>query len=167
MLLASRSPAALGRHSSARSRALAPRQRLLARAQQESNNGALSSADQVPIGCARYTVSLKKPLGIVLEQDAKSGNIFVVEVKAGGSAALDGRVRVGDQLIATTGVTYSREEDYNGATVRQGQQVVRMRVMGESFKTVSAAIGSHPGHMPVTLELQACDPGAGIAPGPK
>lgn len=28
----------------------------------------------------------------------------------------------------------------------------------QSFKAVSAAIGSHPGHMPVTLEFQKCDP---------
>jgi hypothetical protein len=26
----------------------------------------------------------------------------------------------------------------------------------QSFKTVSAAIGSHPGHMAVTLEFQRC-----------
>lgn len=37
-----------------------------------------SGCAQLPIGCARYSVSLKKPLGMVLEQDVKSGNIFVV-----------------------------------------------------------------------------------------
>ncbi|KAG2431687.1 hypothetical protein HYH02_013264 [Chlamydomonas schloesseri] len=118
---------------------------------------ATSSQDQIPLGCARYSVSLKKPLGVVLEQDVKSGNIFVVEVKAGGSAALDGRVKVGDQLIATSGVIYTTESDYGGAMVKGGQQLVRLRVAGETFKTVSAAIGSHPGHMPVTLEFQRCD----------
>ena len=32
---------------------------------------------QVPPGCARYSVKLSKPLGLVLEED-KFGNIFVV-----------------------------------------------------------------------------------------
>lgn len=31
-----------------------------------------------PPGCSRYTVELRKPLGIVLEQKDKSGDIFVV-----------------------------------------------------------------------------------------
>ncbi|GIL58643.1 hypothetical protein Vafri_13647 [Volvox africanus] len=135
----------------------APRVRL----QAASNNG--QSVDQVPIGCSRYSVALKKPLGIVLEQDVKSGNIYVVEIKRDGSAARDGRVKVGDQLIATSGVIYTTESDYGGATVKGGQQVVRLRVQGEAFKTVSAAIGSHPGHMAVTLDFQRCDPGAGLS----
>lgn len=117
----------------------------------------------MPLGCSRYTVQLKKPMGLVLEQDSKTGNIFVVEIKPDGSAARDGRLSVGDQLIATSGVVYTRESDYGGATVKGGQQVVRMLVLGETFKTVSAAIGSHPGHIPVTLEFQRCDP-SGLAP---
>ncbi|GIL77024.1 hypothetical protein Vretifemale_6539, partial [Volvox reticuliferus] len=133
----------------------------LVRMRAASNNG--QSVDQVPIGCSRYSVALKKPLGIVLEQDGKSGNIYVVEVKPEGSAARDGRVKVGDQLIATSGVIYTTESDYGGATVKGGQQVVRLRVQGEAFKTVSAAIGSHPGHMAVTLEFQRCDPGLGLS----
>ncbi|GFR42070.1 hypothetical protein Agub_g2891, partial [Astrephomene gubernaculifera] len=138
-----------------------PRLQLRVRAEQQAS-GNLQSADQVPIGCSRYSVSLRKPLGIVLEQDVKSGNIFVVEVKTEGSAVRDGRVRVGDQLIATSGVIYTTESDYQGAIVKGGQQVVRLRVAGEAFKTVSAAIGSHPGQMPVTLEFQRCDPGVGV-----
>lgn len=37
----------------------------------------------------------------------------------------------GDQLIATSGITYSKEEDYNGAKVKKGQQVVRLNVIGQ------------------------------------
>jgi hypothetical protein len=37
----------------------------------------------------------------------------------------------GDQLIATSGVVYTKESDYGGAKVKMGQQVVRMTVMGE------------------------------------
>lgn len=38
---------------------------------------AMLPAPQVPPGCKRYTVSLRKPLGLVLEQDAKTGGIYV------------------------------------------------------------------------------------------
>lgn len=92
----------------------------------------------VPIGCARYTVVLKRPLGVVLEEKGglirvvrwfsapERGNGFhspqVVDLRApaaaccvaqaevvpGSSAAQEGQVRVGDQLIATSGVTYNR-----------------------------------------------------------
>lgn len=37
----------------------------------------------------------------------------------------------GDQLIATTGVTYGKEEYYGGAKVRKGQQVVRISALGQ------------------------------------
>jgi hypothetical protein len=109
----------------------------------------------------------------------------------------------GDQLIATSGVTYGRIDDYGGAAVRNQQQIVRMSVIGEvgcnspfasahhltiqhmasmrlrrhqrcalcdvasvrlqTMKTVSAAIGSHPGHIPVTLEFQKCDPVSAVS----
>lgn len=51
----------------------------------------------------------------------------------------------GDQLIATSGVTYNSSDTYGEVNVKKGQEVVRLRVQGETFKTVSAAIGSHPG----------------------
>lgn len=37
----------------------------------------------------------------------------------------------GDQLIATSGVIYTSESDYGGATVKGGQKLVRLRVQGE------------------------------------
>eukprot|EP00879_Flechtneria_rotunda_P010767 GHRR01011250.1.p1 GENE.GHRR01011250.1~~GHRR01011250.1.p1 ORF type:complete len:191 (+),score=35.41 GHRR01011250.1:62-634(+) len=114
----------------------------------------------IPSGCSRYSISVKKPLGLVLEQNKETGSITVVELHPEGNAAKTGLVSVGDQLIATSGITYSKEEDYNGAKVKMGQKVVRMTVLGQSFKTVSAAIGSHPGHMEVKLELQRCSPEA-------
>lgn len=49
--------------------------------------------------------------------------------------ALDGNIchtfLQGDQLIATSGVTYSKTADYNGASVKMGQEVVRLQVQGE------------------------------------
>ena len=57
--------------------------------------------DKVPPGCARYEVKLKRPLGLVLEED-KQGNIFVVEIVEDGNASKAGLVNVGDQLLYTS-----------------------------------------------------------------
>ncbi|KAL6762694.1 hypothetical protein V8C86DRAFT_2513596 [Haematococcus lacustris] len=124
-----------------------------------STNGVTDSlAQEVPPGCSRYTVKLTKPMGLVLQQDTKTLAITIADIKPDGSAAkAPERMCVGDQLIATSGVTYDREADY-GVMVKMGQKVVRLMVQGETFKTVSAAIGSHPGHIPVTLEFQRCEP---------
>jgi hypothetical protein len=69
----------------------------------------------------------------------------------------------GDQLISTSGVTYTRTEDYGGVQVRKGQEIVTLNCTAESFKTVSAAIGSHPASIPVRLTFQRCDPVAAAA----
>lgn len=37
----------------------------------------------------------------------------------------------GDQLIAVSGVTYTKEADYGGAAVKMGQKIVRITVRGE------------------------------------
>lgn len=47
-----------------------------------------------PPGCSRYTVKLRKPLGLVLQQDASTNNITVAEVTPEGAAAKTGLVGV-------------------------------------------------------------------------
>jgi len=50
------------------------------------------------------TTSLKKPMGIVFEEnDSKFGGIFVLEISEGASAEADGSVQPGDQLISVGG----------------------------------------------------------------
>ena len=50
------------------------------------------------------TVSLKKPMGIVFEENDKpDGGIYVSEVKEGGIAEQDGSIKTGDQLVAVNG----------------------------------------------------------------
>jgi hypothetical protein len=98
----------------------------------------LSADDLAPAGCERIKVALKKPLGLVLESN-KAGDIFVVEVLPDGSAAKDGRIQAGDQLIATSAVIYTSEDDYGGVTVKTGQQRVRLLVKGEKFDTGARA----------------------------
>ena len=96
---------------------------------------AVSADDMPPAGCERIRVSLKKPLGLVLEQNRASLDIFVVEVLPDGSAAKDGRIAVGDQLIATSAIVYQSEEDYGGVSVKKGMSMVRLLCKGESFDT--------------------------------
>ncbi|GAQ80282.1 hypothetical protein KFL_000500350 [Klebsormidium nitens] len=113
--------------------------------------------DIPPPGCSRVKLTLGKPLGIVLEED-KAGNIFIAEVFPEGNAFKSGLVDVGDQLIAVSAVVYNTSERYGEVEVQKGQEKVRLSVRGESFKTVMAAIGSHPAYIKVDLEIQKCEP---------
>jgi hypothetical protein len=40
--------------------------------------------------------------------------------------------------------------------VRKGQEIVKLNCINESFKTVSAAIGTHPASIPVVMTFQRC-----------
>ena len=119
-------------------------------------SGDRASSPPPPPGCGRYEVTLKKPLGLVLEENVKGEGIYCVEVVPNGAADLDGQVRQGDQLIATSGYIYTTEQKYQDNIVRGGERLVRLATRGERFDTVMAAIRSHPGHVPVTLEFQRC-----------
>ncbi|KAH7620200.1 hypothetical protein NADE_002830 [Nannochloris sp. 'desiccata'] len=124
---------------------------------QSAPSVAEQSIDQIPTGCSRYSVSLGKPLGLVLEERKSTGTIIVAEIVPGGNAERSGVISVGDQLIATSGYTRNTEQIYNDITVRGGEQIIRLPVRGESFDTVLAAISSHPGNFQVKLEFQQCE----------
>ena len=113
----------------------------------------MSADDLTPAGCERIRLSLKKPLGIVLEQNKTSLDIFVVEVLPDGSAAKDGRIEAGDQLIATSAIVYASEEDYGGVSVKKGMSMVRLLCKGESFDT-----GERPGEPRAALRPAAHAP---------
>ena len=99
-------------------------------------------------------MTLEKPLGLVLEE--RRGGVFVGEVDSEGRCAEE--VRVGDELVQTSGVVYTNSEDYGGVQVKKGREKVMMPTRGETFNTVMAAIGSHPGHETVVLEFLRPDP---------
>ncbi len=124
---------------------------------ESSPSVAEQSMDQVPAGCSRYSVSLGKPLGLVLEENKSTGTIVVAEIVPGGNAEKSGVITVGDQLIATSGYTRTTEQMYGEIAVRGGEQIIRLPVRGESFDTVLAAISSHPGNFQVKLEFQQCE----------
>lgn len=48
----------------------------------------------VPPGCSRYSISIKKPLGLVLEQNKQTGVITIAEISPEGNAAKTGLVSV-------------------------------------------------------------------------
>ncbi|PSC69815.1 PDZ domain [Micractinium conductrix] len=134
--------------------------RLTARAEVEQA-AATASGDQsdgeVPPGCARYTVELPKPLGLVLEEGPGGRGVYVAEIAAEGNAArLAPQIGVGDELIATSGMVYTSEQEYGEITVRGGEQVVRLNVRNNDFKTVMAAIGSIKPPRTVVLDFQSC-----------
>ena len=85
---------------------------------------------QAPPGCSRYTVELRKPLGLALEEDG-AGGIKVAEVHADGNAALDGTIAAGDTLISTSAITWTRESEYQGNMVHSGEKRVVLNVQGE------------------------------------
>ncbi|KAG2433131.1 hypothetical protein HYH02_012832 [Chlamydomonas schloesseri] len=87
---------------------------------------------QAPAGARVFTVSLKKPLGLVLTE--RCGRIEVESVAAGGHAAAAG-VAAGDELLATT----ARAQ--GGQAIRG--QLVLLPAGGQAFKTVAAAIKSN------------------------
>lgn len=122
---------------------------------------ALSTADfeenaTPPPGCSRYTVNIKKPLGLVFEQDTKTLVVRVAELSPDGAAERAG-VGIGDQLLATSGVVYGATEEYGEVQVKKQQARVRLSARGETLKTIGAAISSHPGAWDVTLEFQRCE----------
>ena len=111
--------------------------------------------DKPPPGCSRYEVRIKKPLGLVLEED-KTGKIFVAEILEDSNAARTGLINVGDQLLATSAMVFNSTQDYGGVSVKKGEETIRFATRGEDFKTVMAAIGTVPSQRLVTLEFQKC-----------
>uniref|UniRef100_A0A7S1J6Z2 PDZ domain-containing protein n=1 Tax=Eutreptiella gymnastica TaxID=73025 RepID=A0A7S1J6Z2_9EUGL len=135
---------------------VAPVARPSAALRAEPTSGSSADADFVLPGCMRYKVTLKKPMGLVLEEDT-NGGIWVAEIVPEGNADKDGTVKVGDQLIATSAVVRTTEAKYGEATVYGGEQRVRVPVLGEKFDTIMAAISTNPASQPPTLELQRCE----------
>ncbi|PNW71836.1 hypothetical protein CHLRE_16g690300v5 [Chlamydomonas reinhardtii] len=99
----------------------------------DDTGGRLAVDVQAPAGARVFTVSLKKPLGLVLTE--RGGRIEVESVAAGGHAAAAG-VAPGDELLATT----ARAQG-GGASVRG--QLVLLPAGGQQFNTVAAAIRSN------------------------
>lgn len=110
-------------------------QRTVARAegvQQSTSATCVATSSVDGSAYSRFTVSLKKPLGLILEE-AADGSIRVAEVTPEGAAAKSD-VRKGDQLLATTGAVYGKELDYQVQPSRH--RVLHWQLCNESGPAV-------------------------------
>mmetsp|Transcript_31148 Transcript_31148/g.62050 ORF Transcript_31148/g.62050 Transcript_31148/m.62050 type:complete len:206 (-) Transcript_31148:428-1045(-) len=75
------------------------------------------------------TTALTKPMGIVFEEnDSKIGGIFVLEINEGSSAAADGKIKPGDQLVAVGSKKVSglQFEDALGAIIDSEEEKTKL-----------------------------------------
>ena len=76
-------------------------------------------------GAGDREVTLQKPLGVVLEQDAQK-NVYVAEIDAGGNADLSGKVKVGD-VVTMTSATFGDQARARAAPSRRRRAFARAR----------------------------------------
>ncbi len=75
------------------------------------------------------STALAKPMGIVFEEnDSKIGGIFVLEINEGSSAAVDGKIKPGDQLVAVGSKKVSglQFEDALGAIIDSKEEKTKL-----------------------------------------
>lgn len=108
------------------------------------------------------TVTLKKPLGLVLAE-RKGGGVFVEEIIEGGHADMSGEVRVGDIISACSAVVLKSGSEGKYESEGYGQRPyddwdrIWFEAEGQDFKTVMSAIGSNNerwGYNSVDLRLK-------------
>ncbi|EFN59382.1 hypothetical protein CHLNCDRAFT_137860 [Chlorella variabilis] len=138
--------------------AAARRQRVAARQPVASAEGATD------VNTIKLT--LRKPLGLVLaerEQPGGAAQVFVEEIVAGGNAAKDGQVQVGDVLTRCSAVLLKAGKEGEFQREGHGQrpydnfEQVWFDCSGKKFDTVMAALGSNSerwGIFNIQLEFQ-------------
>jgi hypothetical protein len=109
------------------------------------------------------SVTIKKPLGLVLEE-APDGGVVVAEIVPGGNADMSGAdVQVGDIVARTSAVVLKKDKEGEFEREGYGQrpytnwQTIEFDCAGQSYDTVLAAIGSNNerwGIRTVTLTLR-------------
>ena len=109
-------------------------------------------------------VTIKKPLGLVLEENP-DGMVIVAEVVPGGNADKAGaNVKERDIIVGTSAVVLKKDEasgryekEGYGDTPYTNWETIYFDCVGQSFDTVMAAIGSNNerwGYNTVTLTLR-------------
>lgn len=109
------------------------------------------------------TLTIKKPLGLVMSERKPSGEVFVEEIVPGGNAAATGLVAVGDVVAKTSAIVLKSGKEGEYSRVGHGQrpydnfETVEFDCAGQDFNTVMAAISSNNerwGFFTVTLTLR-------------
>lgn len=79
-------------------------------------------------------VEIKKPLGIVLEEDEK-GNVYVASITPGGNAARTNKVNVGDQVVMCSATFGDEMWSTRGSGLYSVMNAVKVR-QGDSIRLV-------------------------------
>ena len=111
--------------------------------------------DNIPPNCTRVSVEVKKPLGLILEEDGLGG-IRVAEVIEEGNCAKTKLIRAGDKILAISAEIKTRTQDYGGVSVGSGEEMIRLQVQGEKFDTIMAAISSYPSQKTMKIDVLKC-----------
>jgi C-terminal processing protease CtpA/Prc len=109
----------------------------------------------IPANCSRVSVEVRKPLGLILEEDGLGG-IVVVEVVPEGNCAKTKLIQAGDKILAISAQIKTRVQDYGGVSVGSGEEMIRLQVQGEKFDTIMAAIGSYPSQKRMKIDVLKC-----------
>ncbi len=102
-----------------------------------------------PTAASLVTLTIKKPLGLVLAERKPSGEVFVEEIVAGGNADATGQVQVGDVVAKTSAIVLKAGKEGRYEKVGHGERLydnwetVEFDCAGQDFATVMAAIGSN------------------------
>lgn len=114
------------------------------------------------------TLTIKKPLGIVLAENRDSGEVFVEEIVPNSNAAKTEAVSVGDVLVGTSATVLKAGKDGEYEREGYGQrpydnwETVEFDCRGQSFDTVLAALGSNNSRwginkITITLEKRSAE----------
>lgn len=108
-----------------------------------------SKDDQERMSRKVTTLTIKKPLGIVLAENAKDQTVFVEEVVPGGNAEQTGKVQVGDVLVACSATLLKAgkegefEREGYGQRPYDNWETVNFDCRGQKYETVMAALSSN------------------------
>jgi len=131
------------------------KRRYAACASSAEGGGEGGEQDAIPANCTRVSVEVKKPLGLILEEDGLGG-IVVVEVVSEGNSAKTKLIRKGDKILAISAQIKTRTQDYGGVSVGSGEEMIRLQVQGEKFDTIMAAISSYPSQKTMKIDVLKC-----------
>ncbi|CAL6350751.1 unnamed protein product [Bathycoccus prasinos] len=131
------------------------KRRYAACASSAEGGGEGGEQDAIPANCTRVSVEVKKPLGLILEEDGLGG-IVVVEVVFEGNSAKTKLIRKGDKILAISAQIKTRTQDYGGVSVGSGEEMIRLQVQGEKFDTIMAAISSYPSQKTMKIDVLKC-----------
>ncbi|CAG9466788.1 unnamed protein product [Pedinophyceae sp. YPF-701] len=101
-----------------------------------------------PLPAGLISAQVRKPLGIVLGERGRGGEVFVEEITPGGNAEKNGVLKEGDVLVRVSATILKKDgdptlEEGYGVRPYTNWQRVMFDCRGVDFNTVMSAIGSN------------------------